>query len=48
MECLVKQFRTLNEFFNNLYKGYETEIAFHEDMIEELYKRNCSKPKYWC
>ena len=31
--------------FNNLYKGYETEIAFHEDMIEELYKKELFEAK---
>ena len=33
------------QVFNNLYKGYKTEIAFHEDMIEELYKKELFEAK---
>jgi putative ABC transport system permease protein len=33
------------QVFNNLYKGYKTEIAFHEDMIEELYKKEMFEAK---
>ena len=33
------------QVFNNLYKGYRTEIAFHEDMIEELYKKELFEAK---
>jgi len=34
-----------NQVFNHLYKGYKTEIAFHEDMIEELYKKELFEAK---
>ena len=33
------------QVFNNLFKGYKTEIAFHEDMIEELYKKELFEAK---
>ncbi len=33
------------QVFNDRYKGYETEIAFHEDMIEELYKKELFEAK---
>jgi len=34
-----------NQVFNDLYKGYETEITFHKDMIEELYKKELFEAK---
>jgi putative ABC transport system permease protein len=34
-----------NQVFNDLYKGYEKEVAFHEDMIEELYKKELFEAK---
>ncbi len=33
------------KIFNDLYKGYETEFAFHENMIEELYKKEMLEAK---
>jgi putative ABC transport system permease protein len=36
---------SFNQIFNEMYKGYETEITFHEDMIEGLYKKELLEAK---
>jgi len=34
-----------NQIFKEMYKGYKTEITFHEDMIEGLYKKELLEAK---